>query len=167
VPSDPAPLEALQRPPDDGVALRAVVADGPAGLVLLIDSVTQLTPADAGAWAVTGSHGGLSAARYALACPVTLVVYNDAGIGKDGAGVAALDLLQAHGQAAATVSHDSARIGDAADTWAHGVVSRVNAAAAALGLARGDVLRASVLALTQAGCSTGTAISAPASPPSR
>mgnify|MGYP002624452086 FL=1 len=64
--------------------------------------------------AVTGSHGGRSAA---------------------------LALMQAHGRAAATVAHTSARIGDAPDAWAHGVLSHVNEAAAALGLAPGLRLR--------------------------
>jgi hypothetical protein len=130
---------------DADAAVRQVVAEGPAGAVLLVDSITQLTAADAGAWVVTGSHGGVSAARYALECPLALVVFNDAGVGKDGAGVAALERLQARGRAAATVSHASARIGDARDAWACGVLSRVNAAAAVLGLTPGQPVRAAVL----------------------
>ena len=57
--------------------------------VLLVDSITQLEPGDAGAVAVSGSHGGVSSAQYALAVPLRLAVFNDAGIGKDEAGVAA------------------------------------------------------------------------------
>lgn len=110
------------------------------GRVRLVDSITQLDAADAGAVVVSGSHGGVSSAGYALAWPLALAVFNDAGIGKDGAGVAALGLLQAQRRAAATVSHTSARIGDAGDTWAHGVISRVNAEAARRGLAPGQRL---------------------------
>jgi hypothetical protein len=110
------------------------------GRVLLVDSITQLDATDAGAVVVSGSHGGTSSAGYALAWPLALAVFNDAGIGKDEAGVAALALLQAQGRAAATVAHTSARIGDARDAWAHGVVSRVNTAAAAGGLAPGQRL---------------------------
>jgi len=62
---------------------------------------------------VSGSHGGLSAARFALQALPHLAVFNDAGIGKDGAGIAALTWLQPHGIAAVTVAHDSARIGGA------------------------------------------------------
>ena len=105
--------------------------------LLLVDSITQLDAADAGAWVVSGSHGGVSSAQYALALPLALAVFNDAGIGKDEAGVAALALLQAAGRPALAVAHTSARIGDARDAWEHGVISRVNAAAAALGLAPG------------------------------
>jgi len=110
------------------------------GLVLL-DSVTQVGLAHAGQLVVTGSHGGASVVRYARAVPAWLYVFNDAGVGKDGAGIAALDLLAADGIAAVTVAHTSARIGEALDSWEHGVVSRVNAIAAGLGLQAGTPLR--------------------------
>ena len=112
--------------------------------LILLDSVTQVGPAQAGWLIVTGSHGGASVVPYARAVRGWLYVFNDAGVGKDGAGIAALELLQADGIAAATVAHTSARIGEAADTWTHGVVSRLNAAAAALGLAVGARLREQV-----------------------
>ncbi|WP_171015965.1 hypothetical protein [Ramlibacter sp. 2FC] len=38
------------------------------------------------------------------------------------AGIAALAMLQERGVAGGTVSHTGARIGDAQDTWDHGVV---------------------------------------------
>ncbi len=103
--------------------------------LVLLDTVTAVEPAHAGAVVVTGSHGGASVVRYALAVPATLYVFNDAGIGKDDAGVAALRELERHGQAAVTVAHSSARIGEALDAWDHGLISCVNAPAAALGLA--------------------------------
>lgn len=110
------------------------------GLVLL-DSVTQVGLAHAGQLVVTGSHGGASVVRYARAVRAWLYVFNDAGVGKDGAGIAALDLLAADGIAAVTVAHTSARIGEALDSWEHGVVSRLNAIAAGLGLQAGTPLR--------------------------
>jgi hypothetical protein len=67
-------------------------------------------------------------------------VFNDAGVGLELAGIAALGALQAAGVAACTVAHDTARIGEAASTWATGVVSHANAAAAALGAVRGQKL---------------------------
>jgi len=102
--------------------------------LILLDSVTQVGPAQAGWLIVTGSHGGASVVPYARAVRGWLYVFNDAGVGKDGAGIAALELLAADGIAAAAVAHTSARIGEAADTWEHGVISHLNAAAAALGL---------------------------------
>ena len=57
----------------------------------IVDSITELSARDQGCLAVSGSHGGLSSARYALAAKPLLSVFNDAGGGKDGAGLAALD----------------------------------------------------------------------------
>ena len=112
-----------------------------AASVVLLDSVTEVTAAHGGCVVVTGSHGGQSAGRYALAVPARLYVFNDAGVGKDAAGIAALAMLDAAGQPAVAVAHTSARIGEAADTWTGGVISRANAAAAAQGYRAGQALR--------------------------
>ena len=109
--------------------------------LLLADSITEIVHSGTGCVVVSGSHGGASAARYALQARPLLAVFNDAGIGKDEAGIAALALLQAHGLAACTVAHDSARIGEARSTLEDGIVSRVNAGAAALGAQPGQRLR--------------------------
>jgi hypothetical protein len=106
----------------------------------VIDSITELQPADAGCIALSGSHGGLSSARYAIAAKPWLSVFNDAGVGKDEAGIAGLDTLQAAGLAALTVSHTSARIGQADSTLRDGIVSHCNPAALALGFAPGRPL---------------------------
>ena len=103
----------------------------------IVDSITELCAQDAGCIAVSGSHGGISSARYALAARPVLSIFNDAGVGKDGAGLAALDFLQVHGLAACTVSHSSARIGEAQSTLIDGIVSHQNALALALGAATG------------------------------
>ncbi|HKY94008.1 MAG TPA: hypothetical protein VJL84_01830 [Kiloniellales bacterium] len=115
--------------------------------VVLVDSITQLEPGDAGSIAVSGSHGGTSAAAYAAEVPLVLAVFNDAGVGKDEAGVIGLARLEAQGRAAATVSHLSARIGEAADAWENGVLSRVNAGAARLGLRVGQRLKEALTGL--------------------
>lgn len=114
----------------------------------VVDSITELGPADAGCVAVSGSHGGISSARYALAARPLLSVFNDAGVGKDDAGIAALGLLQSNGLAACTVGHASARIGDAHSTLDDGIISHVNAGAAALGVRAGQRCRDGVLPLT-------------------
>lgn len=107
----------------------------------VVDSITELSAADAGCVAVSGSHGGLSSSRYALAARPLLSVFNDAGVGRDSAGIAALAVLQAQSLAACTVAHDSACIGEANSTLEYGVLSHVNAAALALGLRPGQRLR--------------------------
>ncbi len=107
----------------------------------IVDSITELSARDAGCTAVSGSHGGISSARYALAARPLLSVFNDAGVGKDAAGIAALDFLQQHGLAACTVAHTSACIGQARSSYDDGVVSHVNPLASALGLRVGERLR--------------------------
>lgn len=107
----------------------------------LVDSITELTAADAGCIAVSGSHGGVSSARYAIAARPLLSVFNDAGIGKNRAGIAALDMLEAEGLAACTVSHDSACIGFSQSTLVDGVVSHANRLALAIGISPGLALR--------------------------
>ena len=109
--------------------------------LLVVDSITEALGHGAGRIAVSGSHGGISAARFAVQAKVRLAIFNDAGVGRDGAGIAGLALLQQAGIAACTVSHDSARIGDARSTLHDGVISHANAAAAALGARAGQPLQ--------------------------
>ncbi len=127
------------------------LAHGPRGRIVAADSITMVAAEDEGAVVISGSHGGISSGAYTLAVPLRLAVFNDAGVGKDDAGIAALAMLQAQGRAGAAVSHLSARIGDALDTWQHGVVSTLNDAALALGLRPGDRLREALPALIDAG----------------
>jgi hypothetical protein len=124
--------------------LRQVIASGTKGRVVLMDSITKMAREDEGAIVVSASHGGSSSGEFALAVPVALVIFNDAGGGKDDAGVAALTLLQSHGIPAATVAHTSARIGDAKDAWENGVISHSNEPARRLGVSNGGALRATL-----------------------
>jgi hypothetical protein len=123
---------------------------------VLLDSialVSTLGRDSAGAVIVSGSHGGVSAASFVVDHPhrPLAVLFNDAGIGKDGAGIAGLPMLEAIGVAGCAYSHQSARIGEAADGLAHGVVSHVNAQARALGIREGERVQAVVTALLARG----------------
>src|SRR4051812_18494212 len=109
-----------------------------------MDSISYIDESDAGHILISASHGGASSATYAASQPLAGVFFNDAGVGKDNAGIAALALLTIP---AATVSHLSARIGDAADMWQHGVISHVNQAAERSGLQVGERLQHAVARL--------------------
>lgn len=128
--------------------LKKEVAHGPCGRVLVMDSITKVTPQDEGCMVVSASHGGASSGEFALEVPLRVVFFNDAGVGKDDAGIASLHMLEAKGVAGGTVSHTSARIGDSQDMWDHGVVSHVNATAKALGIAPGQALKIILTQLT-------------------
>ncbi|MCC5978622.1 MAG: hypothetical protein JJU21_11205 [Salinarimonas sp.] len=105
---------------------------------ILSDSITRIGPDAAGAVVVTGSHGGVYAAWLARKGGCRAAIFNDAGVGRDQAGIGGLAWLDAHGMAAAAIDHRSADIGDAEAMLAHGVVSHANARAAALGVVRGQ-----------------------------
>ncbi len=101
---------------------------------LVLDSVTHLTAAHRGAAAVCASHGGTYAGFYAAKMGVGAVILNDAGVGRDQAGIAGLKLLDGLGVPAACIAHTSARIGDGHDGHARGEISFVNDTALRLGV---------------------------------
>ena len=116
-----------------------------------LDSASLVAPEHKDAIVVTGSHGGLLGGRpeTALKYDVRAAFYNDAGIGIDEAGISRLPALDRRGIVAATVSVASARIGDARSTYEDGILSRVNARAAALGLTPGMTARDAVALLRE------------------
>jgi hypothetical protein len=110
----------------------------------LIDSITELSAQDAGCIAVSGSHGGLSSARFAAVAQPLLSIFNDAGIGKDDAGIAGLAWLQAQGLAACAVAHTSACIGVAHSTYDEGIIIHANELARTLGVRLGQTCKEAV-----------------------
>ena len=95
---------------------------------------------------LSGSHGGLVASQPHLAIGVkaSAAFFNDAGIGKDGAGMTRLPVLDGREIAGATVAAMSARIGDGRSTYEDGIVSRVNETARAAGIEPGMPAREAV-----------------------
>ena len=115
--------------------------------ILTADSITRIGDEAKGAVAVNGSHGGLYAAYLAAKLGVAAAIFNDAGVGRDRAGIAGLDYLAALGIPAAAVGHLTARIGDGADMIARGVVTHANALATGLGCRVGTACREAAAAL--------------------
>ena len=109
--------------------------------VVVQDSISLIGPDDENGIIISGSHGGAISGAFAVQHRPALVVFNDAGIGKRDAGIASLIDLERAGIPGAAVSHVSARIGDAADAWENGVVSRANRPAAEAGIVPGRRLR--------------------------
>lgn len=110
--------------------------------VWVLDSASLVSPSDDGAIVITGSHGSAPGGEVerALKCTAALAAFNDAGVGKDAAGISRLPLLQARGVPAVTVAASSARIGEGMSTLNDGVISAVNPAAASLGAFLGQRL---------------------------
>lgn len=122
--------------------------------VWALDSASLVRPEDRRAIVVTGSHGGLLGGRErdgVLEVDVFAAFFNDAGGGKDAAGYARLAVLDQRGTVGATVSHNTARIGDGRSSYETGVLSRVNDAARRQELREGMSTREAVARLVGLG----------------
>jgi hypothetical protein len=86
----------------------------------------MLIPEDSGAIAITGSHAALFRGRpdSVIGPQLHAVFFNDAGVGKDRAGIARLADLDTRNMAAGTVSAESAPIGNSRAAYEIGVLSR-------------------------------------------
>jgi hypothetical protein len=118
--------------------------------ICLADSATKLAAGATGSVIVTGSHGGRYAGYLTLSAHPRAVIHNDAGVGKDAAGIAVIPMAEGLGVPAATASHSSCRIGDAEDMIARGVISFANASAAVYGVRPGMSCRQASLNLIAA-----------------
>lgn len=118
--------------PEELTEARVVVS--PAGArvqVVVMDSISLVSAADAGHICVTASHGALLPTKpgEAVKYPAFAVVCNDADRGIDDAGVTRLAALDKAGVAGACVSAFSARIGDGMSAWNDGFISTLNVTA--------------------------------------
>ena len=118
--------------------------------IVIADSITRVGPEAAGAVVVNASHGGVYAAYLAAKLHAAAAIFNDASVGRDRAGIAGLDYLEQFSIAAATVGHDTARIGDGTDMMASGIITHANTLAASLGVTPGQSCRDAAGALQQA-----------------
>lgn len=104
--------------------------------VVCRDSASEMTPGDEKRIVVCGSHGGVPDSRLLPVLPRAIFL-NDAGIGKEGAGIARVLALGESGVPACAVSHDSAMIGVARDSLRFGVISTANQPSVDLGVKPG------------------------------
>ena len=94
--------------------------------ITVADSITFLNANNAGDIVVCGSHGGVSAGHYAQKHRLKAVFFNDAGIGKNDAGIKSLDSLSGAGILACTVNCMSAEIFNGQDVLENGIISVCN-----------------------------------------
>lgn len=121
--------------------------------VVAADTVTRPTEAWQRAVLVAGSHGGVYAAYCAVKAGVRGVILNDAGRGRDDAGIGGLGYCEALGIPYAAVATMSARIGNGGDMIARGIISAANQTAARLGVAPGMPCAEAAAAMTRAAMS--------------
>lgn len=117
----------------------------PEGIVLL-DSLGDLQPSNTSAILVCGSHCGDNGAfaRKLKNCHVNAVFLNNAGIGKNKAGISGLVHYEAENIMACAVDNNSAEIGVARDTWESGIISHTNTLAQYAGIQIGDSVQVAV-----------------------
>lgn len=123
-----------------------MIVEGGERPIVICDSITQAGEREPHAVVVSGSHGGISSG-HATTSPVFAAFFNDAGVGKDEAGLSRLRMLEEMGIPAATADYRSCRIGDGEDTYAHGVISHANRQARALGARSGEPVQAAARAM--------------------
>jgi uncharacterized protein YunC (DUF1805 family) len=117
---------------------------------ILLDSITDARDEHRGQIVISGSHGGLYPAAVASAAGIRAVLFNDAGIGLDQAGVAGVLALAETGMAAAAIDSKSCLIGSAEDALERGVITTVNRLASECGIETGMPVSQAVLALQAA-----------------
>jgi hypothetical protein len=130
---------------------RETVAEFDGRKVIIMDSITHVEEGDTDQIVVSASHGGVSSGGFACEHRLGAVFFNDAGVGKENAGIAALEMLEQRGVAAGTVSNESAKIGDAQDHWENGVISHLNETARSAGLREGEPLREAISSVYDTG----------------
>ncbi len=129
-------------------------------MTVVLDSVTDLSERHRGSHVLVGSHGGLATGAMAARAGVSSIVFSDAGVGLDRAGIAALQFLADREIPAASVSHTTARIGDANDMLSRGHISWANALACDLGVSP-DQTAAGALVCLERFSRTAEAMAAP------
>lgn len=126
-------------------------------IVRLAPTATKVPSDGADRVIVCGSHGGAYAGYLVAKSRAKAMILNDAAGGLDDAGFGSLELAQSMDMAAATVSHASARIGDAEDMWIRGVISKANHCATRVGVEVGMACKDAVRCLIEAPSPTASA----------
>jgi uncharacterized protein YunC (DUF1805 family) len=116
------------------------VSAGVAG-IFTVPASSYVNASHHGQVIVSGSYGGDYNAFHAGKWGLRGVILNDAGIGKDNAGIHGIEYLEQIGLAAATADVNTCHIADGEHMLEHGRLSFVNRFAAALGIKPGDTVR--------------------------
>jgi uncharacterized protein YunC (DUF1805 family) len=118
--------------------------------VILLDSLGDLQPSNTSPILVCGSHcgGNRELARQVKNCHVKAVFLNNAGIGKNQAGIRGLTHYEAENILACAVDNNSAEIGISRDTWESGIISHTSTQAEAVGIRIGNSVKEAVAKIT-------------------
>ncbi len=117
--------------------LQRVVKESGNGRIVIVDTTSDVNESNNMDIIITGSHGGINASEYLGKLKVKGVISNDAGIGKNEAGIAGMKALDKYDIPAVAVSTMSAKIGNGTSTYEQGSLSATNELAKKLGISQG------------------------------
>ncbi len=131
---------------------QSIIYESSNGRIVIMNSIAHITDENEADVIVCGSHGGRSAAAQAAKFKPKGLIVNDAGKGKDNAGIGGLDRLDQAGIMGAAVDAFSARIGDGHDSYNSGVISAVNKIARDAGIKIGTPAKDAALMMLAHNC---------------
>lgn len=136
---------------------REVVETSPEGRqVVVTDSIIFARPEDRDRNVlVTAGHTGTSGASFLLEFRPWGFICSDGGGAKNDSGTAGLEIVEEHGLAGASVSAESAAIGDAVSTYEDGIIAACNPSAQRRGVRVGMAAREAAHLLVQETSGTG------------
>jgi hypothetical protein len=105
--------------------------------IIISNSATSLDESNQNDVVIFGSHCGTNVGEYVANLQVRGAIGNDAGRGKEDAGIAGLEALEKNGIPGAAVSAMSAQIGNGMSTYGEGTISATNESARKLGITAG------------------------------
>lgn len=111
--------------------------------IVLLDSLGDLQHDNTSPILVCGSHcgGNRDLAAHVKDCHVKAAFLNNAGVGKEDAGIKGLAHYEAENVVACAVDHYSAEIGIARDTYESGIISHISTQADSIGIQVGDSVK--------------------------
>jgi len=105
---------------------KRVAVEDERGKIIVMDTAASMSSDETGQIIVAGSHGAETTARHMARYLPFGVFLNDAGVGKNQAGISCLHVFDVMNILGVTVDCMSARIGEGEDHYASGIVSAVN-----------------------------------------
>ena len=105
--------------------------------LIIVDTTSDVHEGNNTDVIVTGSHSGQNSSEYLAHNNIKGTIGNDAGMGKNDAGIVGLKILEEHGIPAAAVASMSAKIGNGTSTYEQGKISAANGLAKELGITVG------------------------------
>ncbi|MBA7626728.1 hypothetical protein ES703_34183 [subsurface metagenome] len=114
-----------------------IVKESGKNRIIIVDTTSDVHEGNDTDIIITGSHSGIPGGKYLFGLNIKGVIGNDAGMGKNNAGIAGMKILEEHGIPAAAVLGMSAHIGNGTSTYEQGKISATNELAKKLGITIG------------------------------